>query len=168
MCIAVDHSWVPELRSRWPTNDMPPIILAALKGDVIEEKQFSIREYMRDARMRHGIGPPNGSAAGWPDPLHSGTLMCSPRLSPSNSVCIELLIPLNEMDEIVAVTPIEGQQMASAIGAASFIEVSSLTQSGLRQLFDESVRHGLRERARLALSSSSKSKGGRHKKCAVQ
>ncbi len=42
-----------------------------------------------------------------------------------------------------SVTPEEGAAAARRLGAVSFFECSALTQSGLKSIFDETIRQGL-------------------------
>jgi len=50
--------------------------------------------------------------------------------------------PLKDFQEkkLSCITKEEGEQMAKKINAFKYLECSSLTQEGLKQVFDESVR----------------------------
>jgi GTPase SAR1 family protein len=177
---SVFDRWVPELRARTPVEQQHiPIILAAFKGDLCDDME----DYQRDERTirarealargeprqyryqfeeddkksdtitttrskdgdasttttaaerrRRVYGPADGSARIWPDALHVGPVSYD-----------------------------EGVAMAHAIGAEGFVEISSLTQFGLRQLFEMSIRIGLQH------YDQANGKGGKkNKNCAVQ
>lgn len=181
---SVFDRWVPELRARTPLDQQHiPIILAAFKADLCadvddyqptpqtiaardalargeprqwrypyhdDEKSKEKKPTSDDPpsssstapapdgatrRRRRVYGPPDGSGHMWPPALHARG----------------------------PVTYDEGLAMAHLVGAAGFVEVSALTQRGLRQLFDMSIRVGLQHRQSMTGSTRRPVK-----KCAVQ
>jgi len=84
-------------------------------------------------------------------------------------ILVGMKIDLRENSEILerlrdksltVVTPEEGVKMAKDIGAAKYMECSSLTQKGLKELFDESVRT-------VVNSEDRSSKKQRNRKCII-
>lgn len=64
---------------------------------------------------------------------------------------------------IKAISTDQGRSFANSIGACSYVECSALTQTGLKQVFDEVIRCGIRYR-----KDSKDIKGIKNSNCLIQ